>query len=344
MNKAYLMLSILIVLAGCKKNDKENTSSHSESTKINVETTAVQSFVGNLTLQYSGLIEAAETTPLSFKTAGTVIQILVEEGQFVKKKQLLAKLDNTNSISTYELVLQKKQQAQDAYSRMKPMKENGTLSDIKWVEVETGLSQATIATEIAKRSIDDNNLYAPKSGVIGKKNVLQGMNVLPAVTSFELLNINNVYVNIPVPENEVGQLRIGQQAEIKIAATSQTLTGKINRIGVVANTISHTYPVKILVKNKDWKIKPGMVCNATLNTQKNYNGLMLSSKALQLNANGEQYIYLVQDNGVIIKEVLVESLSNNKVIVKGLTEGDIVVISGQEKLRDGSLINIINKK
>ncbi|SER24847.1 efflux RND transporter periplasmic adaptor subunit [Neolewinella agarilytica] len=344
MYRVIVMLLFLVVFAGCNGHEEEKTVLEATPKVINVETTVVKSFSGQTDLSYSGLVEAKETTPLSFKTPGSVVQVLVDEGEFVKKGKLLATLDDTNSKSSYELALQSKQQAQDAYDRMKPMKENGTLPEIQWVEVETGLNQATIVAEMAERSIEDNKLYAPKSGVIGDKNILPGVNVLPSATAFDLLDINSVYVNIPVPEREVGQLKKGQLAEVRIAATSQSLVGKIDRIGVEANAISHTYPVKILVKNEGWNIKPGMVCDVVLKTDQEYNGMLLSSKALQLDVNGDQYVYLVEGDVVKARPVSVTTLTKNDAVVQGLEEGDVVVLSGHNKLRNGASVNVVNKK
>ncbi|TXF85682.1 efflux RND transporter periplasmic adaptor subunit [Neolewinella aurantiaca] len=344
MYKVNVLLFLSMVLAGCNGHEEESALLEAAPRVINVETTVVKSFSGQTELSYSGLVEARETTPLSFKTPGNVTQILVDEGEFVKKGKLLATLDDTNSRSNYEIALQSKQQAQDAYDRMKPMKENGTLPEIQWVEVETGLNQAIIVADMAERGIDDNKLYAPKSGVIGNKNILPGVNVMPSATAFDLLDINSVYVNIPVPEREVGQLKRGQSAEVKIAATSQSLVGKIDRIGVEANVISHTYPVKILLGNEGWNIKPGMVCNVVLKTDKEYDGVMLSSKALQRDVNGDQYVYLVEDDVVKTKPVRVTTLAKNDAVIQGLEEGDVVVLSGHEKLRNGAKVNVVKKK
>lgn len=344
MNKAYFIIAMLFVLSGCSEKEKESEYSQPEPRITNVKTTTVESFSGSTSFEYSGLVEAKEVTPLSFKTPGTIVKVLAEEGQFVKEGTLLATLDDINSISAYELAKQSQQQAQDAYDRMKPMKENGTLPEIQWIEVETGLNQAIISTEMAQRRISDNQLVAPKSGVIGNKNILPGMNVMPSVTAFDIMDINQVYVNIPVPEKEIGQLKIGQEAQINIAATSQNIKGVIKRIGVAANAITHTYPVKVIIDNKGWKIKPGMVCSVAISSTETESGLRIPSKALQQNPQGEQFVYLIQGDKVHSQLVSVEKLHHKDAVIQGLNDGDQVVISGQDKLRDGAKINIINKK
>lgn len=337
----YFIPLILLLSTGCKQ-EHDRSAEPVNRVRQNVEVEKATLYAGLSSLQYSGLVEAKQNTPLSFKSPGTVVEILVEEGQQVKKGQLLAKLDASNSQNSYELAQHQQAQAQDAYDRMKPMYENGTLPAIRWVEVETGLAQAKTAAKMAQRRIEDSALYAPKSGVIGNKSIEPGMNVLPSAMAFELLDINTVYVNIPVPENEVGKLQNGQSATIEIAALGETRVGAIQRIGVVANPVSHTYPVKIAVSNEGWKLKPGMVCNVRIASTKNIEGVAISNKALQRNARGQQFVYVLHDSTVMTQLVETIDLVGNQVIVNNLPEGELVVTSGQHKLTTGSVVNIVN--
>lgn len=338
----FFSLLLLTILASCKQEPPAENATPIKRVKQNVEVQKVSNYSGLNTYQYSGLVEAKQSTPLSFKTPGTVIDIKVDEGQYVKKGQLLAILDASNAQSTYELALQKQQQAQDAYDRMKPMYENGTLPEIKWVEVETGLLQTKTATAMAKRQIGDAELYAPKSGVIGNKSIESGVNVLPSVTAFDLLDINTVYINIPVPESEVGELKKGQSAQINIEAVGETRTGGIHQIGVVANPVTHSYPVKIAVSNDGWKLKPGMVCNVRIAGADKIEGLAISNKALQKDASGQQYVYVIKDSTVTAKPVRTLDFVGNEVITNDLLVDELIVVSGQHKLTDGSVVNIVN--
>jgi RND family efflux transporter MFP subunit len=341
MTHKFLFIFLLFAIIGCKQ---EHVEQHEPVKRMvqNVKVEKVANYSGLSSYQYSGLVEAKQSTPLSFKTPGTVIEILADEGQYVKKGQLLARLDASNAQSSYDLAYQKQQQAQDAYDRMKPMYENGTLPEIKWVEVETGLAQTKTAAEMAKRRINDAKLYAPKSGVIGNKNIQPGMNVMPSVSAFDVLDINTVYVNIPVPESEVGKLKKGQTATIDIAAIGETKTGKINQIGVAANPVTHSYPIKLLVNNDGWKLKPGMVCNVRVAGTDKVQGIAISNKALQRDVTGQQFVYVVKDSTVTAKPIQSVELVGNQIISTDLSENDIVVVSGQHKLSEGSIVNILN--
>ncbi|MBV6654276.1 MAG: efflux RND transporter periplasmic adaptor subunit [Mameliella sp.] len=341
------LLLLCLMLTGCQEGGKAHPAPNERPSAqeiVRVDAARPIPYHGTNHFQYSGLIEARQNTPLSFKTAGTVVGLFVQEGQYVKKGQLLARLDASDQQNTYDLAYQTQLQAQDAYNRMEPMYKNGTIPEIQWVEVETRLSQATIAANLAKNRIADTELYAPKSGFIGNKNIEVGANMLPSAAAFELLDIDAVYVNIPVPEGEVSKLERGQNATIEVAALNKELKGKVHLIGVAADRISHSYPVKILVSNPGHDLKPGMVCNTRLEGDNELNGWLISNKSLQSSPQGEQYVYVVRNNVAEISPVQTLDYINKSALVAGVSGEDLIVVSGQHKITQGAKVQLVNSK
>ncbi|PTB97341.1 efflux RND transporter periplasmic adaptor subunit [Marivirga lumbricoides] len=341
------LISILpfVAMMACSSNEqaKELSESNIKNQQFfNVRTAKVLPNEGRLSLKYSGVVEASETTPVSFATAGTVTEVLVAEGQSVRKGQVLAKLDMAGPKNRHQLAVQQQQRAQDAYNRMKPMQENGTLPEIKWVEVETGLEQTTTAVAIAQQGIDDCYLYAPKSGIIGSKSITPGMNILPTAKVMDLVDIQTVYVKIPVPENEVSIFQKGQEATIKIGALDRKVSGQVKEVGVSADFISHTYPVKIEVSNTDLTIKPGMVCEVATHIPSNNEGVLVSNKAVQIGIDGNQYVMVLQNGKVGKRMISITTPIDEYVMVReGLKVGEEVITDGQQKLESGMSVNVI---
>ncbi|MBV6463726.1 MAG: p-hydroxybenzoic acid efflux pump subunit AaeA [Chlorobi bacterium] len=337
----HLAVAGILVLASC--THKENKPTAENSGAFNVQAEQPINYNGLIQSGYSGVVEAQKTTALSFATMGTITEIFVDEGQAVSKGQLLAKVNASNAQNAYQAALASQQQAEDAYRRMKPMKENGTLPEIKWVEVETGLAQAKAAVAITQKGISDCSLYAPANGVIGKKYVQAGMNVVPATTALELLNIQSVYIKIPVSENEISLFKKGETAQITINAIDKTVTGTIKEIGVTADILSHTYPVKIEVQNTTGDIKPGMICSVQTVAQDKRSGVLVSNKALQKDVNGSQFIYVEQNGKAVKIPVQTIALIENKMLIQGeVPQNANIITSGQQKLSNGTPVKIIN--
>jgi len=332
---------VSISLIGCGDSSGNKLSN----TSINVEVKTTTNYDGSQEIAYSGTIEESETIPLSFSSMGTVASVFVSDGEFVKKGQLLAVLNDESYKNAYEMSLASQKQAEDAYKRLLPMYKNGNLPEIKLVEVETGLQQAKSATAIAQKSLDDCKLYSPVDGVVGKRSIEPGMTALPNLASINIVKIEKVFARVPVSENEISLVKKGSKAKIKIAALNNSeFTGTVEEIGVMADPLAHTYKIKIGIANSNRQIKPGMICNVSLNKSTGTSGLFVSSRAVLVDEQGKSFVYAVNGNRAVRKYVKTGKLLKNGVeIIEGLEAGEQVVVAGQQKLVDGSLVQIINQ-
>lgn len=346
MSKHYLWISAIIGLISIFNTGCNDSSANKlNEIPINVKVQKVIIFDGSQTIAYSGTMEESESVPLSFAVVGTVSRVLVSEGDFVKKGQLLAVLNDETYKNAYEMSMASQKQAEDAYNRLLPMYKNGNLPEIKLVEVETGLQQAKSATLIAKKNVDDCKLYSPVDGIVGKRSIEPGMSAIPNLVSINLVKIEKVFARVPVSENEIASIKKGQKAKITIAALNNSeFIGSVEEIGVLADPIAHTYKIKIGVANKNWQIKPGMICKVTLNKSNETAGLFVPSSAIQVDELGRNFVYTVNQNKAIRKYVKTGRLLENGVeVIEGLSDGEQIVVVGQQKLVDNSLIQIVNQ-
>jgi len=296
---------------------------------------------------YVGTVEESAAVSLSFSLMGTVEEVHVLEGQRVGKGQLLATLNSATAENAYQVSLATLRQAQDAYDRLVKVHENGSLPDIKFVEVETGLQQAKSMAAISKKNLDDCKLYAPRDGVIASRNIEPGNSVNPAVAAFKLVSIDKVFVKIAVPENEIGTIKEGQPASVVIGALDNAVfTGKIEMKGVTANAMSHTYEAKIGINNPQSKIMPGMVCKVET---RNFASLqqpemIVPNHAIQISADNKPYIWLAEGGVAQRRFVKTGNLTDyGIVILEGVAEGNKLIVEGFQKISEGTKISIINE-
>jgi len=328
-----------ILLAGCQANNSNLA------TPVKVKVQKVQSVNFKQTLTYSGTIEESYTVPLSFSTMGTVAEVYVNEGEFVKKGQLLAKLNNTTNLNAYKMALATKKQAQDAYNRIFPMYQNNTVPAVKFVDISTKLQQAQATAAIAKKNLEDCNLYATISGYVGKRSIEPGMQAMPNVISITLIKIDSVYVRIPVPENEVSGVKKNEKVYLTVHAIGpRTYIGRVEEIGVVADPLAHTYKIKAIINNSDKKLKPGMVCNAILEHNFNNQVLAAPNQAIMVDEKGAQFVYIVdpETKTAYCRYITTgDYLQNGIAVTSGINKGDLLVIEGQQKLADQTLVSIV---
>jgi len=315
-----------------------------EITSIRVKAQPVRTENGLSNLRYSGTVEAAQTIPLTFQSSGTIEQVLVQEGDVIHKGQLLAVVNKADNQSIYNSSLAMYEQAKDGYNRLKQVYDKGSLPEVKWVEMETNLKQAESQLQIAKNNLDKCNLYAPTSGIVGKRNIEPGQSSMSSLTPIELVKIETVFVKISVPENEIGKIKKGMTATFTISALdNKTFEGTITNVGVVADQFSRTYEVKMLVNNSNLEMKPGMVCDVILNTSSEKELVVVPYNAVSKDTEGNSFVYIVStDNQSVKKQIIkVGAYQTTGVeVINGLTVNQKIIVEGKEKLSDNSLISL----
>lgn len=333
---------LIALMMGCGRT--ETAVTNLEKT-VKVSTVKVSPTEGSYTLRYSGTIEASQTIPLSFQTTGTIEKIYVEVGDIVKKGQLLASVDKSDMQNIYNVTLAKYDQAQDAYNRLKSVHDQGSLPEIKWVEMESNMEQAKSSLELAKNNLDKCNMRAPVDGIVGRRNIEPGQSAIgSSLSPIELVQIESVYVKISVPENEISKIKKGQKAMFSLSAlNNKQFEGMVTNLSPVADIISRTYTVKISVKNTSLELKPGMVCDVTLSLERQVVSMLVPYKSVSKDSNGNTYVYIVSlDNKSVKRQnITIGNYHESGIeVLNGLTVGQTIVSEGCEKLSDNSLISL----
>ena len=340
--KKYLVIISLatLCLMGC--NNKQTTEPTAKIIPVKVMDIGFSNY--SQSRNYVGTVEESSAVSVGFSGMGSVERVLASEGERVKKGQLLAVLDGNTAQNTYTAAKSTLHQAQDAYDRLKPLYEKGSITDIKFIEVESGLEKAKAMEAIAKKSVEDCNLYAPMNGVISKRSVEEGENVMPGLSAFKLVSIEEVYINVPVSENEIGSIKTGQSATIIIPALdNREYNGVVDKKGVEANPVSRTYAIKIKIGNPKSELMPGMVCKVFLQNNEDGNSqkIIIPNRSVQISPDNKQFVWLADGNTAKRRFITVGSLSDYGIIVEnGLSTGDKLIVEGCNKISEGMKISI----
>jgi len=338
-----MTLAALTLLAACTPS--ADRSDGRKTAPIRVSAIILTKSKVTAPLHYSGTVEAFQTIPLNFKTSGTVESVVVQAGDIVRKGQLLATVDETDAQSMYNITLSQYQQAKDAYDRLKTVHDNGSLPEIKWVEMESKLEQAKSSLDLAKSNLDKCRLTAPADGMIGRRNTEPGMSALSLGSApLELVDIRQVYVKISVPENEIALLKKGMPARFAVPALGErAFEGRMEVITPVADRISRTYEAKALVANPDLALKPGMVCDMNMERPVEREVFLVPGTCVTMDFDKKAYVFVVdpaKSTASRRQVVTGQYYGDGLEIVSGLQAGERVVSEGKEKLSDGCKISL----
>lgn len=365
MRNSILLLLVAILFLGSCKDKKEQTTK----APVRVETEVASIGSGTGGQSYVGIVEESKATAVSFTTMGVIKRMLVSEGQMVTRGQLIAEIDASSSINGVEIAQASTSQAndmvkqaedtyaqaKDAYDRMKLLHDNGSLPEIKWVEIETRLRQAETALntarsgvtsarateKIARKGVSDTRLYAPVSGVIGRRQLVVGETAMPSQSVVNILDINTVKVKVSVPEDELKNISAGTPSFIIVEAINGSFNGGMIEKGVQADMVTHTYDLRINVANPAHRLLPGMVASVQfMNNQAGGAGIYVPVSSIQKNPGGEHFVWTVDSYKKAHRTpVQVGSTSGNRIaIISGLSLGDIIVTNGYQKLSEGTSV------
>ena len=346
---------------------KTKTEEKKAPIRVKTETTsAAGTYSGE---NYVGVVEEITSTAVSFTSMGVVRRMLVSEGQLVSRGQLLAELDPTsmdNSVEAakattsqaHDMVTQARNtyaQAKDAYDRMKLLHDNGSLPEIKWIEAETRLKQAetalstaesgvrsaTATEKIVKKNLADTRLYAPVSGIIGRKQVGAGETALPSQSVVTILDISSVKVKVSVPEKEMSHITPYTPSRIVVDAIDRHVNGGRIEKGVQADALTHTYDIHIHVANPDRKLLPGMVANVTLGSGDfSQSSITLPVTSVQKRSDGTLFVWTVANDSTAHRTPVSigHPVGNRVSITQGLHYDQRVVVEGYQKLSEGTKV------
>ncbi len=365
MKRYVFLLLVVLAVISCTENKKVE-----QKAPIRVKTLVVSPGMTDNAQTYVGIVEEREATAVSFTSMGVVKRILVKEGQPVSRGQLLAEMDPTTSSNTVEvahaslnqakdMVKQAEatyNQAKDAYDRMKLLHDNGSLPEVKWIEAETRLAQATsalntarsgvasaAATEkIARKGLADTRLYAPVSGIIGKKQLVAGETALPSQAVVNILDISTVKVKVSVPETEIGSINANTTTSIHVDAIGRNYRGGSIEKGGQADALTHTYDIRINVGNRDFKLLPGMVANVSFNPNGGLSTgrMSIPVTSVQKKSDGTLFVWTVDSKNTAhrTKVTIGETHGNYVSVVDGLGKGHRIVTEGYQKLSEGTKV------
>ena len=326
----------LLLLGGCQSEEIQQETV----TPVKVETLIVGTGCPAGAYRYSGTVEEESGTPLSFATAGTVQAVHIRLGQQVQAGQLIATLDSTSLQSSYNAARASLEQAEDAWRRMKTLHDRGSLADIKWVEVQSQVEQARSLEQLAAKSLRDARLYAPYAGVISKKSVEVGQNILPGAPVARLVATSALKVRIAVPEAEIAGIAIGREARMAVPALDgQTFTGRVVEKGVAAHPLSRSYEVKIQVKGTPGALMPGMVAEVSLAAAQAEESrcVVIPARLVQIDERNRTFVWSVV-HGRAHKCFITPGsyTAEGMEVLSGLKPGDTVIAKGSQKVCEGT--------
>ncbi len=338
-----------------------------------VQTTGGAS-AGTPILTASGYLVARHQSVISSKIQGRLSGLYVEEGIYVKKDEVIARLED---IDYKAAVVKAKADIVYAEANLAEMERQARLQQGLFKEKvvsqdaldaansRVDLAKATIgqdkaALQMQQANLEFTEIRAPFDGIVVKKMAEVGESVAPIPPGVNIstssgaivaiADMNSLEAEVDVNEANVGQLFQGYPADITVQAIpDHTYKGVLRQVIPTADRTKATVTVKVSILDKDRLIKPEMSCNVTfLEPQKKGDQkgavamrIVTAPKDAIVSRNGKQVVYVIENNKAHEVAVTTGNELKGRVIIKsGLAGTETLVNNPPQKVQDGSSVKI----
>jgi membrane fusion protein (multidrug efflux system) len=291
-------------------------------------------------LSLVGSIAANEMVEVKSETEGIVQEILFEEGQKVAKGDLLVRLDESKFAARLREAEANFRLSQTTYERSRQLYADKLISQQEFDQASAVFEVNRAGVELMHRQLKDARIFAPFSGTLGAREVSPGQVMTRNTTLTWLVDLDIVKVEIDVPERFLGQIRLGQSIEVKVAAFgNRKFRGDVFFIDPKVAPATRTALVKARIANPDHLLKPGMFAALDLTLQLRDSAIVIPEIALM--SDGDRYSVFVVDGESMaqVRRVSIgERLAGKVEILDGLKAGESVVVEGLQKVVPGAKV------
>lgn len=341
--------ALVIIAFTLLNNKKENqakidiVAQKNASVSVKIDTVKTENIALNFSV--NGSFEPIQELSFTAERSGKIIQVLVKEGDAVRIGQTLAILrsDAVNvsaqtANASYQNALTDYNRYENAYKTGGVTKQQLDQAKMQLVNAKANLSQANI-------SLGDTQIKATINGIVNKRFVEPGsyVSATPATTLFEIVNVSKLKLKVNVNEKQVADLKIGTTTIVTSSVyPDKTFSGKITFIAPKADS-SLNFPVEVeITNNASNDLKAGMYGTAEFTPKQQKQNLMIIPRIAFVGSVNSNQVFVINNGIAILKTVTAGRILGDKVeILKGLSNGEVVITTGQINLQDGNTVDII---
>jgi membrane fusion protein, multidrug efflux system len=287
-----------------------------------------------------GTLRANESVDITAKVADRVAAIHFNEGQQVRKGDLLIELDNTEARADLAAAEAAATDSRSQYKRSQELFQTKALSEAQLEQLQATLLANEARVAAARSRLADRVITAPFNGRVGLRNVSLGGLVNPGAVITTLDDLSVVKLDFAVPEIFLSTLQPGLTVEARSTAyQSTTFTGRVASVDTRVDPTTRSVAIRALIDNRDGRLRPGMFMTVKL-VRPEGQALMLPEQAI-VPENEQHFVYVVADGKAQKREVKIGRRRPGEVeVLQGLTADDGVVIDGTLNLRDGVAVRV----
>jgi membrane fusion protein (multidrug efflux system) len=337
---------ILLILPACGGGKGNEAKPSEEPSRPPTNVTIMEIIPSSLTeyVDLTGVTEPDIDVMISSEEGGVVESLNFDKGDWVKKDQEMARI-NARFIEAIlneakaDLALK-----ESNYQRAEKLFARKSITEQERLEMQSLYQMARARYELAKIRMDKAIVESPINGVIIEKNVELGEFAPPGGSIARIQDLSRIKVAAALPESEFPYIKVSRKTTITFdGIPNEVFTGKITYFGSAANDVTRTFPIEILLPNKNGKLKSGMVARLSIVKRQFENAVVIPQDALVQTATG-MVAFVLNDNHAAQRDVKILTDSEGRVVIEsGLEFGEQLIVTGQKNLVDNQKVKVVEE-
>jgi membrane fusion protein, multidrug efflux system len=304
------------------------------------------------TLSAIGTVAAVQGVTVSADLPGVVDRIAFESGRTVAQGDVLVELDTRQEQAQLAAADAQLELARLNFERMQGLVGQDAVSRAEYDSAAAGQKQAEARVREIRATIERKTIRAPFSGVLGIRQVNLGQYLTGGDPVVPLQSLNPIYVNFGVPQQDVGQIRIGRTVRITAGDVADVrFIGRVSAIDSVADQTTRNLQVQATLDNAGGRLRPGMFVQTQVVLGAATSVIALPASAINYAPYGDS-VFVVTDlkteqgqtyRGVRQQVVKLGGARGDQIaVLSGINPGEEIVTSGVFKLRNGAPVRVDN--
>jgi len=323
--------------AGGNEKEKEDPGSF---TYVETQKIKFQPFVSYISL--IGAAKANQEADVASDEGGKIKSFVKDKGDYVKEGEVILIVDNDVLKANLDAAKAQYEMAENNFKKQEEIYNQKVTSELQYLNAKYERDAAKANYELIKSRYDKTFVKAPFSGIIDLKYIEEGEFASPGAAIISIVSLDRIKVVAGVPENYVGDVKVGNRVKVIFNDLGgETFKEKISYVGSSINIDNRTFPIEVIINNRDRRIKPEL--NAVVKIEKeNFDKVVLVPEDIVSKTDRGNVVF-VEENGIAKMRVIkIESRYENKAaITEGLKEGDNLIIVGFQNLVDGEKVKVL---
>jgi len=294
----------------------------------------------------SGTLEPSLEVRIASPIAEVVDQVLVKEGQAVRRGEVLARF-RAGALEPSALAAEaRRRKAAADYERMQNLFKEGAVSQQDVESAEVGLRAAEAEEARAKKSLEEATVRAPMSGVISQRSVDSGDRVKDGDQLFRLVNTAELEFEATVPSEYAAQVRAGAPVVLSVTGAGEAgagLTGRVSRVNATVDPATRQVKLYVTVPNRGGRLVGGLFASGRLVVRQVKGAVAVPVAGVRRDAGSKTYVLIVEAGRIARRDVTTGATDDQAGLIEitsGLVGGEIVLVGPAMGLEPGEAVTV----